>query len=197
MAATKRQSRQAKSAANRRRSHYRVVPKGASAVDHDNAAIRARKVAHRNYLRRTLENLETEEGMARFLVAREVNPHLTPLACAAIAYSGREGIVYRGYACGKGVGGYAETWKARGSAPAKNEYSFVFGTKPPNFNPQPLFGEDQLIDAMEYDPADNVAAIGEPAPSLLAAAVGAVRQAFQSEGYKAGALNGWLKVSGL
>lgn len=184
-------TRQAKSAANRRRSHYRVVPKGSSAVDYSAAQIRARKVAHRNYIRRALECLESEEGMARFLVAREVNPHLTALAQAAVAMDGRPGVVYRPY---KGGG---ESWHARGLAPAEGARAFVFGTKAPNFNPLPLFGEDQLIDEMQYDAEEVAESVGEPAPSLLTAAVDAVRQAFQSEGYKAGALNGWLKVSGL
>ena len=184
-------TRQAKSAANRRRSHYRVVPKGSSSVDYSAEQIRARKVAHRNYIRRALECLESEEGMARFLVAREVNPHLTPLACAAVAMDGRPGVVYRPYKGG------AESWQARGLAPAEGARAFVFGTRAPNFNPLPLFGEDQLIDEMQYDAEEVAESVGEPAPSLVAVAVDAVRQAFQSEGYKAGALNGWLKVSGL
>lgn len=120
---------------------------------------RARKIAHADYLRRALAELESPEGMRRFLIAREVNPHLTPLAVAAVAMDGTLGVVYRP----------AHGWKAEGRRVSRGESARVFGTKAPNFNPLPLFGEDQLVGGEHYDRDDVLEAIGDPAPSLLEA----------------------------
>lgn len=137
--------------------------------DYTPAEKRARKANHADYLRRVLAELESPEGMARFLVARELHGHLTPLAVAAVAADGILGVVYR-YADG------AEGWKRNGRQIRRGETARVFGTRAPNFNPRALFGEDQLIGGEHYEREDVLDAIGEPSDSVLAAGVQLFRE---------------------
>ncbi|NUQ70415.1 MAG: hypothetical protein HUU17_06275 [Chthonomonadales bacterium] len=148
---------------NRARAHARWVPKGSSATDYSPEEIRKRKQAHRDYLRRVLAELESPEGMRRFLIARELHPHLTPLAVAAVAADGVPGVVYR-YADGK------EGWRHHGRQIARDESAFVFGTRAPSFNPRALFGEGQLVGGEHYDRDDVLAAVGEPCADVVDAA---------------------------
>lgn len=148
---------------NRARAHSRWVPKGSSAEDYSDAEKRKRKLGHADYLRRCLAELESPEGMRRFLIARELHSHLTPLAIAAVAADGVPGVVYR-YADG------AEGWGKLGRQIERGQFAFVFGTRAPSFNPRALFGEDQLKGGEEYDREDVLGAIGEPGPAIVDAA---------------------------
>jgi hypothetical protein len=156
-AVKRRRTKQAKAQAARDAS-ARKAAKG-TAAEFTPEQIRQRKAGHAAYLHASIEAIGTAEGMARFLEARELNPHLTPLACASVAMDAPGRVV-----------GTAHWWTENGYRIRKGEQARVFGTKAPSFNPLPMFTDEQLAGELEWDVDAQLLELEPIPPSLIDAA---------------------------
>lgn len=149
------------------------------------AEIRARKESHLAYLRNTMEAMLEPDGMRNFLISRELNANLTPLAQAAAAFGAPGRIVAS-----------AGQWSRAGHRIEKGQRAVCYGTKAPTFNPLPMFSEDQ-VGEVEWEPGAPQDEVGEPDADTIAFACETFAEAMASGKAPGATMRDWIAAIGL
>lgn len=136
------------------------------------------RAEHRSRIAAALESLESADGMRAYLLARALNPELTPLTQALAADSAPGKIV-----------GNLRYWNRHGGRIAKGERAVAYGTKAPAFWPDPLFTAEQA-GAVELVEGVRPAL---PAGEVIAELAAEVRGRFAEHGRKTKTLNIWAE----
>lgn len=164
----------------KRRSSARAREREIEKRNYSDAEKRAIRAQHSARIHAALEALESEEGLRAFLEVREINPHLTPLACAIAAHMLPEPVYVASL----------RDWNRAGYRVRKGAVARAYATKAPACWPMPLFTEDQVKgpDELLVDPELP------PVPlSYARALVGSLREAFGADGRKTATLNRWAE----
>jgi len=145
---------------------------------------RARRQEHAKLITCALAELGTVEGMEAFLRSRQINPHLTPLAAALVAYQ-----------MPGAMAAPVRWWGKAGHKVRKGEIARGYVTAP-GFWPLAVFTAEQTDYPDEYVEAVE-ADVAEASPGMLEALVASLLERFEVEGTRTPALNGWVEEAGV
>lgn len=134
---------------------------------------RERRQEHAERIRAALSAVETTDGFAAWLEARELNPRLTPLSWALVALQ-----------CPGEIIDTAKGWNRQGCRVRKGEAAACFITAP-GFWPRAAFSAAQTDappELLDFEP-----------PQLPAVEVGELVERFERDGRKTATLNAYAE----